>query len=93
MKIEINVSEKNEATASPYWLILNPWQNMACDIYNLAGQITGPFFSREEAEDQLQRTRYNYGKGAVVFCMSGCYSGQYDRVYKMAEKSGGQHEE
>jgi hypothetical protein len=77
MKITIEVSEKNEATSAPYWLILNPWQNMACDVFNLSGQITGPFFSREEAEEQLGKTRYNYSERAVVFCLSGCHSGQY----------------
>lgn len=77
MKIEIEISEKNESTAEPYWLILNPRQNMGCDIYSLASQITGVFFSREEAESELQSRRYAYGKKAVVYCMSGYNSGQY----------------
>jgi len=72
----------NEATASPYWLILDPKQNMNCDIYCLAQQITGPFFNREDAENFLKKTRYNFSKRAEVFCMPGCYSDKYHNFYK-----------
>ena len=54
MKITIEVSEKNEGTSAPYWLILDPKQNMPCSVGVLGGQIVGPFFSREEAENELQ---------------------------------------
>ena len=77
MKIEIEISEENEGTSYPYWLILDPDQNMSCDIHYLASQIAGPFFSREEAEAELKATRYNYSKRAKVYCHSGCYSRQY----------------
>jgi hypothetical protein len=77
MKVTIEVSEKNECTAAPYWLILDPKQNMDCDVHWLASQIAGTFFSREEAQVELDNTRYNYSKRAVVFCMSGHYSKQY----------------
>ena len=79
MKIEIDISEDVEATASPYWLILDPKQNMGCDIYQLASQITGPFFSREEAELVLKRRSHHYSDRARVFCHSGCYTYQYDK--------------
>jgi len=82
MKIEIEVSESNEGTSAPYWLILDPTQNMRLDINHLARMITGPFFSREEAEDQLSRRRYDYSKRASVYCMSGYYSGQYKKKSK-----------
>jgi len=78
--IEITVSGKNEGTAAPYWLIIDPQQNFRCDdqgIYNIASMIEGPFFSREEAEETLRRTRYNYSKNAQVFCASGCHTEQY----------------
>ena len=74
MKITIDVSEKNEGTAAPYWLILDPKQNMSHSVDML---ITGPFFSREEAESVLHRTKYNYSHRAIVYCMSGCYTDQY----------------
>ena len=67
----------NEATESPYWLVLDPQQNMSCDVHVLAGQITGPFFSREDAEEYLQRRRYDYSDRAVVYCCSGYYSQKY----------------
>jgi len=78
MEITIEVSEKVESTASPYWLILDPKQNMGCNVYQLASQITGPFFSREEADLVLKQRRHHYSDRAVVFCHSGCYTHQYD---------------
>lgn len=81
MKIELEVSEKNEATRSPWWLIIDPKQNFKTHddgIYNIASMITGPFFSREEAQKFLDLTYYNFSKNAKVFCHSGCY-GQYGK--------------
>ena len=82
MKIELEVSADNEGTASPYWLILDPAQNMSCDVYVLASQITGPFFSRREAEHVLKVSRHHFSRKAVVYCHSGYMSGQYHRVYE-----------
>jgi hypothetical protein len=39
--------------------------------------ITGVWFSREAAEQYLQSHRYNFGKGARVYCHSGCYSSDW----------------
>lgn len=81
MKIQLDISEKNEGTRSPWWTIIDPRQNLKTDvdgIYNIASMITGPFFSREEATQYLQNHRYNFGKNAKVYCHSGCY-GQYGR--------------
>ena len=87
MKIEINVSEKNEGTQAPWWVILNPRQNMTCNVHSLANQITGPFFSREEAEIYLHNHRHNYNKRAVVYCMSGWNAIEYNSVWSKAEKN------
>lgn len=86
MKITVDVTGDNEATSSPWWAIVDPNQNMRADLAWAAGQITGPFFSRKEAEAQLKATRYNYSKRANVWCFSGCHSGQYDKAYRAAEK-------
>lgn len=67
----------NEMTKAPYWLILDPRQNLDCNIHRLASQITGPFFNREDAQEFLDRTRYNFSKRAKVYCNSGCYSDLY----------------
>jgi hypothetical protein len=86
MKIELEIDIKdNEATESPYWLILDPKQNMNCDIHQLAGQITGPFFSRESAENHLKSRRYNYTKRAHVYCLSGYYSFDYKMALRQAK--------
>ncbi len=82
MKIEIEVSEENEGTDSPYWLILDPTQNMRCSVHSLASQITGPFFSRDAAEIYLQMRRYNYSDKAVVYCMSGYWSSKYKEAIR-----------
>ena len=89
MKIEIEVSEKNEGTDSPWWAIIDPRQNFKVDdqsIFDIASMITGPFFSRESAQKHLDSCRNNFGKNPRVFCFSGCYSYDYKTAYKKAEK-------
>jgi len=66
-----------EATAAPYWLILDPSQNMRCNIDEMAGGITGPFFSRKDAEDILILRKHHYSKKARVYCLSGHNSWKY----------------
>lgn len=77
----------NEATESPYWLILDPQQNMGCSYGVLASQITGPFFCREDAEAHLQARRYAFSKRAVVYCLSGYWSYKYKSFYRALEKA------
>ena len=84
MKISVEVSEANEGTDSPWWVILDPHQNTRLSTACLSRQVTGPFFSREEAERELNGRRYNYGKNAVVYCMSGYNSGQYALAHHVA---------
>jgi hypothetical protein len=80
LKIELEVSEETEGTAYPWWFICDPCQNMRMDLAVAAMSIRGPFFSREEAEAQLEATRYRFSKRAAVWCASG-----YDsRSYKAA---------
>lgn len=86
MKIEIEVSDKHESTSSPWWLIIDPRQMMKPDCHDVAHMITGPFFSREEAQKHLEQRHYAFSKIAVVYCHSGCYSRQYDDAYRQAEK-------
>lgn len=90
MKIELEVSDKHEGTAEPWWMIVDPQQNFSKGPDGVSRiammMITGPFFSREEAEGVLRRRRYNFGKGAVVWCASGCDTIQYRQAYRLAEK-------
>jgi hypothetical protein len=88
MKITIEVSERNEATAHPWWLILDPRQNMGADVDALAGQITGPFFSRQEAEDALLARRHHYSRRAVVYCHSGSNTIQYRQAIDAVGRMG-----
>ena len=71
MKIELEVSEANEHTSNPWWVIIDPRQNFSTKddyaIHNIASMITGPYFSREEAQNHLDRRRYNYGDNAKVY--------------------------
>ena len=78
----------NEDTEAPYWLILDPSQNMRCDIYNLSSQITGPFFSREDAEEHLSIRRYAFSDRAKVFCFSGHASEKYKGFCRRIKSSG-----
>ncbi|MFH1614895.1 MAG: hypothetical protein ABIG61_07415 [Planctomycetota bacterium] len=89
MKITIDVSEENEGTDSPYWLIINPRQNFRVDdqsIHDIASMITGPFFSREAAQLFLNVTRYNFGTNPRVFCASGHPSRQYREAWRKADR-------
>lgn len=68
-KIEIQVSEENEGTSFPWWcIVVKPYHPM---------NIEGPFFSREEAEEERQRGIYKYGKSSKVWCLSGVNTRQY----------------
>ena len=76
----------NESTRSPYWLILDPRQMFRCDVHELASMITGPFFSREDAQAHLDGRYYNFSKHAKVYCLSGCWSCKYDNLCKVLNK-------
>lgn len=89
VKITLEVSEETEATASPWWIIIDPRQNFKTDEYghhNIASMVTGPFFSRKEAKDYLESRRYNFGKNAQVYCHTGHKSAQYHNAYKDAKR-------
>jgi hypothetical protein len=88
MKIELEVSTQNECTDSPWWVIINPEQNFSKGIegiHNIGSMITGPFFSREEAQDHLTARRYAFGTNACVYCLSGYWSRQYKEAYRKSE--------
>ena len=75
-------SVDNEATDSPYWIIIDPHQMFHCDEHDVASMITGPFFSRTDAQNFLDKTRYNFSKHAIVFCHSGYNSRKYKDFYR-----------
>ena len=75
-------SQDNESTSAPFWAIIDPQQNMNKDIHTAAGQFTGVFFSREDAEKFLKATRYNFSKNAKVYCLSGNYSKDWESLFK-----------
>lgn len=82
MRITIEVSEDRECTDSPWWVIVDPQQNMRRNVDLAAACIEGPFFSRQEAEDELRTTHYNYSKRACVYCMSGYHTRQYKAAWR-----------
>jgi hypothetical protein len=87
LQVKLDISEKNEGTSYPWWVILTPvWATRkrlsTADVFNA---VYGPFFSREEAESELNSRRHFYGKYACVWCMSGCYSKKYINAIKNAQ--------
>lgn len=88
IKVTINVSTKVESTDSPWWVIVDP-KKRARGIIGLAAQITGPFFSRSEAEDHLANRRYEFSKNAIVYCKSGCWTSEYKDAYRAADVKAG----
>jgi len=78
------ISGKNEGTAYPFWVIIDPRQNFKTNddgLHYVAGMFTGVWFSRESAQNFLDRTRYNFSANAHVFCMSGTYSEDWRELY------------
>jgi len=74
-----------EGTSYPFWIIIDPRQNFETGnqgIHNIAGMIHGIFFSREDAQDFLDKTRYNFSKHAKVYCHSGHESGDWRSLFK-----------
>ncbi len=94
MKITINnVSTENEGTSSPWWVIIDPKQNFRTDkegVNHIAHMITGPFFSREAAQNYLSGRRYNFGPNATVYCHSGYWSSEYEGAYHRGERNIGE---
>jgi hypothetical protein len=84
--ITLEVSEQNEGTDAPFWLILDPIQMMRPEHHWLAHMIDGPYFSRESAEEYLAAHRYNFGKHAAVYCMSGHCSPEYKQAIRKARR-------
>jgi len=72
MRINLNVSEKNESTRSPYWLIVDPRDVSGVPPAErhcfVLGMIDGPFCSREAAQTALDARRYAYSEHAQVWC-------------------------
>lgn len=63
-----------EATAHPYWMIIDPRQMMKPAVGDVASMVTGPFFSRQEANNWLDRCRHRFSDRARVYCASGLCS-------------------
>ena len=82
--------DKNEGTAHPYWLIIDPASVPLCNyrsrVHHIAHAITGPFFSREAAEDRLKCANHHYSKHAIVYCASGYASLDWVKLLDMAGK-------
>jgi len=87
LKITLKVSEETESTDSPWWMIIDPRQNFRVNnqaIHDINGMITGPFFSRKEAQTHLENRHYAFSKNARVYCASGYGSDQYKTAYRNA---------
>ena len=85
----MHTSSDNEGTRLPYWIIIDPKQNFDTNedgIYKIASMITGVWFSRELAQKYLDNHRYNFGKNAVVYCHSGCYSEDMQEIWDIINK-------
>lgn len=88
-EIKLSVSIDNEGTSYPYWIIIDPEQNFSKGddgVHRVASMITGLFMSREEAQDFLDRTRYNFSKHARVYCHSGNYGQSWVKANNEALK-------
>ena len=77
-------SQDNESTAYPYWVIIDPRQNFSTGnggLNSIASMTTGIFFSRKDAQEFLDATRYNFSKNARVYCHSGHNSKDWRELF------------
>ena len=87
MKVVIDLSEQNEGTEAPFWVIIDPSQMMKPDDTSVAMRMVhGIWFSREEANEHLMLCRHRYSSRAVVWCMSGHASMQWRNAVREARK-------
>jgi len=88
MKIVLDVSDACEATAYPWWLILDPGKMWEGNAEGIASMVTGPFFSRESAEAYMKSHQYHYKRHggysdkAVVYCHTGHKSPEYVKAFE-----------
>ena len=85
-RITIDVSDSNEMTSFPFWMIMDPRRIEEPSVDILASMITGPFFSRDAAQRFLDMKRHWFSKHAVVYCCSGHASDEYRAAFKNATK-------
>lgn len=90
LKFLIDVSPANEGTDSPWWVIIDPRQMMSPDAGSVGDMVTGPFFSREDAQEHLEARSHAFTSRAVVYCMTGYWSGQYKRKWREADAAAAQ---
>lgn len=75
-----------EATAYPWWMVIDPVQNMACSAANVGMNPVGQFFSRAAAQAHLDAKRHRYSDRAVVWCGSGHMSADWRALCEEAPK-------
>ena len=75
-----------EGTESPWWMVIDPRQMFRLDVHSVNSMITGPFFSREDAAEYLNRRRYAFSKHARVYCASGYWSNKYKNLCRELKK-------
>lgn len=83
--------DKCESTAYPYWIIIDPKMPLASMdhlIHLIARAVTGPFFSREAAQEHLTLANHHFSAHAKVYCASGHASWQWQHLLRM-----GKHED
>ncbi len=74
----------NEMTEAPYWLIIDPHKMTEPSVDEVAGMITGPFFSREDAQAHLEARRHHFSSRACVYCHTGYASQVYATAWRKA---------
>ena len=77
----------NESTEAPYWMIIDANEMPCLDASAVADMITGPFFSRKDAEYYMNEVRpHAYSDKACVYCCSGYESDLYEQLWKAVRR-------
>lgn len=75
--------DENDGTTHPWWAIT---RQSKIGVYGEV-VLAGPFFSRQQAKEQLEARRYHYGDKARTFCFTGYDSYPYRDLLDKAKET------
>lgn len=82
MPLTVILSGDCEATAAPWWVIIDPARMLSPSASCVGSMLRGPFFSKAEAELALQKRSYAFSRRARVYCLAGYDGSQYYQQYQ-----------
>lgn len=73
--------QETEATDSPWWVIIKP-RGMIHSASDISSRLTGPFFSRQDAQDHVNARKHAFNDKTEIWCLSGYWSRKFKLMYR-----------